>query len=93
MTITTHEGGTVLDPSDIDEVIYRVAFAAFTYYPTKPVDEEGYTLDEDIQWCLQPVAGKAGVDAAALAPSIRLAITDPTAHRQALIRILESHIG
>lgn len=75
----------MLDRADVEEMIYRVAFSAFRYYPAKPAEEAGYTVDEDVEWCVEPLAGKPGVDAAALGASIRHLIVEPTADRRAFI--------
>lgn len=89
MTFTT-QGAAMLDRADVEEVIYRVAVSAFRYYPEKPAVELGYTVEEDVEWCVQPLAGKEGVDAGALSDSIRHLITDPTADRRAFIVEWES---
>lgn len=76
----------MLDRAQAEAVIYRVAFASFNFYPEKLIDEPGYTLDEDVDWCLEPL-GSAELTAQ---PDLRRAlaevITDATADRQGFIR-------
>ncbi|GAA1468866.1 hypothetical protein [Microbacterium thalassium] len=75
----------MIDRSTAEAVTYRTAVTAFTYYPTKLLDEPGYNVDEDIDWCLEPLD-------ADLRPAFRTiardVITDPNADRQAYIRHL-----
>ncbi|WES63910.1 hypothetical protein P0L94_15760 [Microbacter sp. GSS18] len=75
-----------IDERQTDEVIYRVAVAAFTYYADKADVEPGYRVDEDIDWAIQPVHGLDPLELAALRERVRAAITDPTIDRQAFIR-------
>ena len=56
MTTTTSEGPTMIDRSDCEATLYRIAICAFTYYPDKEADEPGYSVDEDVDWCLAPLA-------------------------------------
>lgn len=39
-----------------DAVLEHVAVLAFLYYPGIEVDDPSYSLDEDIDWCLEPSA-------------------------------------
>jgi hypothetical protein len=90
MTLTTSESARMLERAEVEDVIFRVAYSAFIYYPTKPDEEVGYTVEEDIDWCMEPLVDKPGVDADTLAAGIRHLITDPTADRRAFILDLES---
>jgi hypothetical protein len=86
-----HEGVlTMLDRSQVDAVIYRVAVAGFTYYPDKTVAEPGYTVDEDLDWCMRPLRHLPEEDRAELRRRILELITEPSADRQAFIRHLKS---
>lgn len=78
----------MLDRAAAENTLNRVAICAFTYYPDKPADEPGWTLDEDLAWCLAPLAGLPDAELAGLAATIRTLITTPTADRQAFIRHL-----
>ena len=79
----------MIDRSHTEATLDRVAFAALTYYPSKPDLELGYRLDEDIAYCLAPLGG---IDQAAMSELRELitdTIIDPTAHRERLVRHLE----
>ena len=80
----------MLDRSQVDAAVYRVAVAAFTYYPDRPEAEPGYTLDEDLDWCLRPLRRLPQAELRALRERIRALITDPSADRQGFIRHLKS---
>lgn len=88
MTTTPTGDLTMLDRSEAEATLYRVAVCAFTYYPDKGVNEPGWTLDEDLDWCLAPLTGLPDDQRAALGEEIRELITTPTADRQAFIRRL-----
>jgi hypothetical protein len=86
-----HEGTTtMLDKSQAEAVIYRVAVTAFTYYPDKHVAEPGYTIDEDLDWCMRPLRHLPQDDLAELRRRILELVTDPSADRQAFIRQVKS---
>ena len=78
----------MIDRADTEATLYRVAIAAFTYYPGKEHDEPGYTINEDIAWCLQPLAALPAETLHELRETVRTLITTPTADRQAFIRYL-----
>lgn len=80
----------MLDRSQVDAVIYRVAVARFTYYPDKHAAEPGYTIDEDLDWCMRPLRRLPQENRAELRTRILELITDPFADRQAFIRHLKS---
>ena len=40
---------------EVDDVLQRVGLAAISYYPEIHVDEPDYTVDGDVDWCLEPV--------------------------------------
>lgn len=86
MTTTPHPAR--LDRAKTDAALYRVAICAFTYHPDKHVDEPGFQLDEDLDWCLAPLAALPAVELAVLRDTIATLITSPTADRQAFIRTL-----
>jgi hypothetical protein len=91
MTTTPHP--TRLDRADTDAALYRVAICAFTYHPDKHLDEPGYQLAEDLDWCLAPLAGLPARELTALRDTIATLITTPTADRQAFIRTLATLSG
>lgn len=93
MTTTPTGDPTMIDRSEAEATLYRVAICAFTYHPDKHLDEPGYTLNEDLTWCLAPLAGLPDADIAELRDTIRTLITTPTADRQAFIRRLDALSG
>lgn len=76
----------MIDRSDAESVIYRTAVAAFSYYADKHIDEPGYSIDEDIDWCVQPLTSLSEEEARPLRDEIRSLITEPTRDRQTFIR-------
>jgi hypothetical protein len=80
----------MLDRSQCDAVIYRVAVAAFTYYADKHIAEPGYTVVEDLDWCMRPLRHMPQEDRAELRSRILELITNPAANRQAFIQHLKS---
>lgn len=78
----------MIDRSDAESAIYRTAVAAFSYYADKHVDEPGYTIDEDLDWCIQPLESLPVDARARLREEIRALIIDPTRDRQPFIRRL-----
>ena len=88
MNITTNSGATPLDRTQAEATLYRVAICALTYYADKPHDEPGYTIDEDLTWCIAPLLALDTAVLDQLRESIRNTIADPTAHRGALNRVL-----
>jgi hypothetical protein len=86
MTTTPHP--TRLDRANTDAALYRVAICAFTYHPDKRLDEPGYQLAEDLDWCVAPLATLPTAELTVLRETIATMITTPTADRQAFIRTL-----
>lgn len=82
---------TMLDRSQLDATVFRVAVAAFTYYPDKPHREPGYTLDEDLDWCMRPLRKLSENLRRELREHISALVTDPAADRQAFIRRLQRY--
>ncbi|WP_127473878.1 hypothetical protein [Microbacterium sulfonylureivorans] len=76
----------MIDRSDAESAIYRTAVAAFSYYADKHIDEPGYTIDEDLDWCTQPLRGLPEEVQRRLRDEIRALITDPARDRQPFIR-------
>lgn len=87
-TTTLITGDTMIDRSDTEATLYRVAISTFTYYPTKQVDEPGYSLDEDLDWCLTPLSALPAETISALRSATERVITDPTADRRSFIATL-----
>lgn len=80
----------MLDRTQVDATIYRVAIASFTHYPDKHLKEPGYTLDEDLDWCMRPLRHLPHQELDQLRAEVLELITDPTAGRQAFIKHLKS---
>lgn len=77
-----------MDRADTETTLYRVAICAFTYYPDKPHDEPGYDVEEDVTWCVAPLAVLPAEQLAELRAAIRTLITDPGADRREFIATL-----
>lgn len=74
----------------IDDVQQRVGLAAISYYPEIHVDEPEYTVDVDVDWCVEPLTDLSADQLRAVREAVGLTITNPTAHRAALVqRLLE----
>ncbi len=82
---TTREDA-MITRGDAEAVIWRVATAAFTWYPSKHLEGTGYRIQEDIDWCLEPFGTLLLPQRVTLGERIRELITDPTADRQRFIR-------
>jgi hypothetical protein len=80
----------MLERTQADAAIYRVAIAAFTYYPERPEHEAGYTVDEDLDWCIRPLRHLPAGLRRDLRAQMHKLITDPSADRQAFIRELKA---
>ena len=81
----------MLDRSQVDAAVFRVAVAAFTYSPDRAAREPGYSLDSDIDWCVRPLRHLPEADLAELRVQIAALVTDPLADRQAFIRRLHRY--
>lgn len=71
---------------EAEGLILRVASSAFDHYPGKTTAEPGYTIDEDIDWCLDAVPSVSEPYRTTIRDRIAMAIADPTAQRQAFTR-------
>lgn len=80
----------MLDRTQVDATIYRVAIASFTHYPDKHIKEPGYTLHEDLDWCMRPLRHLPQEERDRLRAQIVELITEQTADRQAFIKHLRS---
>lgn len=78
----------MLDRADAEAAIFRTAFAAFAYYPAKPFEEAGYTVDEDLDWCLEPLTALPDEARGPVRGWMREVITNADADRQAFMRAL-----
>lgn len=80
------------DQGSVDDVLQRVGLAAMMYYPEIPVEEPSYSLEQDVAWCLEPLAGDPAA-AERVRRAVGLAIVDPTAHRAGLFEALQSLVA
>lgn len=80
----------MLDRTQIDAAVCRVAIASFNHYSDKHIKEPGYTADEDLDWCMRPLRHLPQEERVQLRAQILQLITEPTADRQAFIKHLRS---
>ncbi|MDR7110874.1 MULTISPECIES: hypothetical protein [Microbacterium] len=89
MTTTTPNWDPIMiDRAQAEAARWRIAVSAFEYYPEKHLDEPGYTIDEDVAWCIAPLTGLPDAELDQMRATILTLITTPTADRQAFIRHL-----
>lgn len=79
---TQSKGSAVIDRSDLERALARVAVAAFTYYPGKELEEPGYVVDEDVQWAMEPMGVLANEQQAEWRDRFTAVIADPTVDRR-----------
>jgi hypothetical protein len=87
------KGHIMIDRAQAEAAIYRIAFAALTFYPDKSEAEPGFTIDEDLEWALQPVLDLPPTEFDLVRDLARAAIAEPTAHREELARLLAKLAG
>ena len=78
----------MIDRAETEATLYRVAVSAFTYYRDKPDLEPGYQVDEDVDWCSEPLRSLPPEQLDPLRVMIRELITNPAADRRAFIATL-----
>ena len=80
----------MIDRADTDQVIYRVSVAAFAFYPDKAEQEAGYTVEEDVDWAVEPLLTLDASTIINLRVRVREAIVDAgMIDRQAFIRYVK----
>ena len=77
-----------IQQEQFDDLLSRTALAALFYYPEIAVDDDDYSIQNDIEYCLVPVAGIAEEDALRLRIAVGRVITNPTAHRSELMALV-----
>ena len=77
-----------ISQEQFDDLLSRTALAALFYYPEVVVDDDGRNLQNDIAYCLEPVAGIGDEDAERLRVVVGRVITNPTAHRSELLALV-----
>lgn len=94
MTTTACEGPSAIEQADpAATTLYRVAICAFTYYPGKSKDDAGYSIDEDVAWCVAPLASLAPDRIVELGGEIRTLIADPGADRRGFLATIAELFG
>lgn len=89
-TTTTPAGLPMIGRVRSEGVFGRVAISALSWYPERATRDPGYSIGEDLTWCLEPLAGHPALRER-LAPVIKAAIMDPTTHREQVARLLAEH--
>lgn len=72
--------------ASVDDALQRVSLTALMYYPEIHVDEPDYTIDGDVDWCLEPLTDLTTEQRESLRAAAGLVITNPTAHRFAFFQ-------
>lgn len=83
--MNTTTGSIQLDRAVAETVIYRVALSAFTYFAGREEREPGYSLAEDVDWCLAPIPADDRIQPRGLRTRVEHVITHPDADRQAFM--------
>ncbi|TFC03359.1 hypothetical protein [Cryobacterium sp. MDB2-33-2] len=78
----------MIPQEQFDDLLSRAALAALFYYPEIVVDDDDYSLQKDIAYCMEPVSAIAHEDAERLRTAIGHVITNPTAHRSELLALV-----
>jgi hypothetical protein len=71
-----------------DELLSRTALAALFYYPKIVVDNDDYRIQNDVDYCMEPIFGLALDADARLRLTVGRTIADPTANRAELIALV-----
>ena len=71
-----------------DDLLNRTALAALFYYPEIAVDDESYRIQDDVDYCMEPIFGLAEEIDARLRLAVGRTISDPTAHRADLLAMV-----
>ncbi len=74
----------MIDRAHTEDTLFRTAVSALRYYPGRPNVEEGYTLSEDVDWCVTPLRGLPDSVIAQIRHLVGQVIVDPTGNRQEL---------
>jgi hypothetical protein len=72
----------------LDDLLSRAALAALFYYPEIVVDDEDYRIQNDIDFCMEPVDGLAEDAAERLRDAVGRMIANPSAHRAELVALV-----
>jgi hypothetical protein len=79
---------TMITRENKDTVMQRVALLAFLYYPQVHVNEVGYSLSDDIEFCLEPLTEIDAGKRDELRHLLGQAIIDPSEYREEVFAAL-----
>ncbi|MDY0907859.1 hypothetical protein [Microbacterium sp. CFBP9034] len=78
----------LIDRSQTEAVLYRVAICALTWHPRKADADPGYRVEDDQRWCLAPLEGAdPGLPIRVL---VAATIHDPSRYRAQLVQALSA---
>ena len=77
-----------LSQDQFDDLVQRTALASLFYYPEIAVDDSDYDLQNDIDYCLEPVTALSEEDLERLRIAVGRVITNPSLHRAELIELV-----
>ena len=77
-----------IQQEQFDDLLSRTALAALFYYPEIAVDDEDYRIQNDVDYCMEPIFGLDLEADALLRLTVGRTIADPTAHRAELIALV-----
>jgi len=77
-----------MSQDQFDDLLNRTALAALFYYPEIVVEDGDYNLKNDIDYCMEPMAGLPDEDADRLRNVVGCVIVNPSAHRSELLDIV-----
>lgn len=78
----------LIDRSQAEAVLYRVAICALTWHPGKAAADPGYRIEEDQCWCLAPLEeSNPGLPIRVL---VAATIVDPSRYRAELVQALSA---
>ena len=77
-----------ISQEQFDDLLARAALAALFYYPEIVVDDDDYRIQNDVEYCMEPIFGLAKEADARLRRTVGRTIADPTANRAELIALV-----
>ena len=77
-----------ISQEQFDDLLSRAALAALFYYPEIVVDDDDYRIENDVEYCMEPIFGLAKEADARLRLTVSRTIADPTANRAELIALV-----
>jgi hypothetical protein len=77
-----------ISQEQFDDLLSRAALAALFYYPEIVVDDDDYRIQNDVDYCMEPVLGITTEAGERLRVTIGRTIANPTAHRADLVALV-----